>query len=86
MEARSEEYVQRILDYLRSAVLLDPDTTIPLDQSLLEAGELDGIVDLLTFIETQFGISIPDADVTRENLGSVRKMGCYVAARARVAA
>jgi acyl carrier protein len=75
-----EFYVGEILRYLQDTVLLDPDEEIPLDESLLEAGILDsyGTVELITFIESQFEISIPDADLTREKLGSVRKMADYV--------
>jgi acyl carrier protein len=79
----TDAYVQRILDYLRGAVLLDPAAPIPLDESLMEAGILDsyGIVGLLTFIEGEFGMSIPDEDVTRDKLGSVRKMARFIATR-----
>ena len=56
MKEASEAYVQKIVDYLKESVLLDPSQDIPLDRSLLEAGVLDsyGIVDLLTFIEGEF--------------------------------
>jgi acyl carrier protein len=77
------QYVQNILDYLRSAVLLDPTEEIPLDRSLVEVGILDsyGIVDLLTYIEGEFALSIPEEDITREKMGSIRKMARYIARR-----
>ncbi len=80
MQATAEDYVQCILEYLKGAVLLDPAEEIPLDKSLLETGILDsyGIVDLLTFIEGEFGLAIPDEDITREKMGSIRKMAKYV--------
>ena len=80
MERTDATYIQQILDYLRASVLLDPSVEIPLDRSLLESGILDsyGIVDLLTFIEGEFGLSIPDEDVTKEKLGSIRKMAKYI--------
>lgn len=80
MPATAENYVVRIVEYLKGAVLLDPASEIPLDQSLLETGILDsyGIVDLLTFIEGAFGLAIPDTDITREKLGSIRKMAKYI--------
>ena len=81
-------YIQGIVEYLKGSVLLDPSEQIPLDRSLLEAGILDsyGIVDLLTFIEREFGLAIPDGDVTKENMGSIRKMAQYISARRKVAA
>jgi acyl carrier protein len=76
----NEPYIEKILDYLRSSVLLNPADEIPLDRSLLEAGILDsyGIVDLLTFIEGEFGLAIPDEDITKEKMGSIRKMARYI--------
>ena len=81
-------HIQRILEYLRSSVLLDPAVEIPLDRSLLESGVLDsyGIVDLLTFIEGEYALSIPDEDVTKEKMGSIRKMANYISTQRRLAA
>ncbi|HMF19883.1 MAG TPA: acyl carrier protein [Gemmataceae bacterium] len=88
MENTNNEYIQKILDYLRGSVLLNPADEIPLDRSLLEAGILDsyGIVDLLTFIEGEFGLAIPDEDITKEKMGSIRKMASYIGARRLVSA
>jgi acyl carrier protein len=82
MENAIDQYIQRILDYLKDSVLLDPSKEIPLDQSLVETGILDsyGIVDLLTFIEGEFGLAIPEKDITKEKMGSIRKMARYIAA------
>ena len=82
MENANDYYIQVILNYLKSSVLLNPDDEIPLDRSLLEAGILDsyGIVDLLTFIEGEFGLAIPDEDITKEKMGSIRKMANYISA------
>jgi len=88
MENTHNEYIEKILDYLRGSVLLNPADEIPLDRSLLEAGILDsyGIVDLLTFIEGEFGLAIPDEDITKEKMGSIRKMASYIGARRLVSA
>ena len=88
MTETTEAYVQRIIDYLKESVLLDPSQEILLDRSLLEAGILDsyGIVDLLTFIEGEYGLAIPDQDITREKMGSIRKMARYIEAHRLVRA
>jgi acyl carrier protein len=88
MTETTEAYVQKIVDYLKESVLLDPSQEIPLDRSLLEAGILDsyGIVDLLTFIEGEYGLAIPDQDITREKMGSIRKMARYIEAHRLVRA
>lgn len=88
MKKISDPRIQTILDYLRDAVLLDPAEEIPLDESLLEARVLDsyGVVDLVTFLEREFGVTIPDEDLTKEKLGSIRKMAKYVETRQEAAA
>jgi acyl carrier protein len=72
--------LERILRYLRGTAL-DPSIEIPLDRSLLETGILDsfGIVDLITFLECEFGLDIPDEDVNKEKMGNLLKMANYVA-------
>lgn len=87
MEEIKDPWVQSILDYLKGSVLLDPSVEIPLDDSLLETGILDsfGIMDLLTFLEREFGLAIPDEDITKEKMGSIRKMGKYIGARRQAA-
>ena len=88
MENANDYYIQVIVNYLKSSVLLNPEDEIPLDRSLLEAGILDsyGIVDLLTFIEGEFGLTIPDEDITKEKMGSIRKMANYISATVLVRA
>ena len=78
--ALTAQYLKRILQYLQGAAL-DPSVAIPLDRSLLEAGILDsfGIVELITFVEGEFNLDIPDDEITKENMGTLRKMANYVA-------
>jgi acyl carrier protein len=80
MENAVDHYVQVIVDHVQSLAVIAPSQTIPLDESLLEAGILDsfGIVEMLTFIESEFDVTIPDEDITKEKLGSIRKMARYV--------
>ena len=83
MDGRREEFIlDDIVGYLKNTAI-DPSISIPLDRSLLEAGILDsyGIVDLVTFLEGEFDLTIPDKDVSKENMGSLRKMAFYVARR-----
>ena len=86
MEKPNQLYIKNILDYLRGSVLLDPAVEIPLDESLLEARILDsyGIVDLITFLEREFGVAIPDEDITKDKMGSIRKMAKYVETQKQV--
>lgn len=51
------------------------------DDSFLERGIVDslGVIELVSFIETQFGISVADHELTPENFDSVTKLSEYVA-------
>lgn len=48
--------------------------------SLLDAGLVDstGILELVGFLETEFGISVADADIVPENLDSIRAIVDFV--------
>jgi acyl carrier protein len=62
--------------------------SLPRDQSLLEIGVIDsyGVVELISFLESNWNIEIADAEITKENLGSIYKMTTFVAARTSVQA
>jgi|TARA_B100000809_G_scaffold160746_1_gene158159 acyl carrier protein len=80
MDNYRDEDVDRIVQFVRSTAILAPSQEIPLDRSLLETGILDsfGIVELITFIECEFDLAIPDEDVTKEKLESILKMAEYI--------
>lgn len=83
IEQTIPQVMDRIVDYVRNVAILEPDQTIPLDQSLVEAGIFDSfaVVEMLTFLESAFELTIPDEDITREKLGSIRKMANYIVQR-----
>jgi acyl carrier protein len=56
------------------------------DDFLMGRGIIDslGVMELIGFIEEEFGVSVADEDVTEENLGSINAIARYVdRARAR---
>lgn len=50
------------------------------DERLLESGILDsmGVMELMVFIEEEFGIEVADAEITEANLGSVSSIAGYI--------
>lgn len=60
--------------YIAAPELLSDDT------SLLEQGIVDstGILEVVTFIEDTFGITVDDADMTPENLDTINGIAAYV--------
>ncbi|MBC7831241.1 MAG: acyl carrier protein [Hyphomicrobium sp.] len=50
------------------------------DESLLGAGLIDstGILELVSYLEAEFGIVVQDEEIVPENLDSVRQIAAYV--------
>jgi len=50
------------------------------DQSFLESGIIDstGVLELVAFIEQQYGISVADRELLPENLDSIRNVSSFV--------
>ena len=50
------------------------------DDSLFDSGTLDSFTlpDLVTGLEEEFGVSIPDADLVPERFDTVRKIEAYL--------
>jgi acyl carrier protein len=54
------------------------------DLSLLESDLMDstGILELVEFLEAEFGVSIADADITPDNLDTIDRIAAFVDAKA----
>lgn len=51
-----------------------------LDASLVDQGVIDsvGLLEISAFMEKEFGIVVQEAEMTRENFGSVKKMTAFI--------
>ena len=58
----------------------DDSEAITHDASLLDAGVIDstGVLELVCFLETTFGIEVSDEEMLPENLDSIRAISNYV--------
>lgn len=74
---RTRAYVVENFLYMR------PDFQLGETDSLLERGIIDsmGVMELVSYIESEFGVAVGDDDVTEENIGSLRAIGRFVAGR-----
>lgn len=61
----------------------DVDRMPAADDSLLETGVLDstGVLELIEFLEMQFGITVEDSETVPDNLGSLAAIGRYVTSK-----
>ncbi len=51
------------------------------DASLLDAGIVDstGVLEVITFIETTFGVTVEDAEMLPDNLDAVNRIAAFIA-------
>ena len=58
------------------------------DASLITAGVVDstGMLEVITFLESEYGISIDDTDMTPENLETIGRIAKFVAQKQQAAA
>ena len=56
------------------------------DTSFLEAGILDstGVLEVVAFLEEQFGVRVDDDALTPENLDSISSIGAFVSRKLQV--
>ena len=73
---------QQIRDFILTNFLFGQEGNAPADdESLLEHGIIDstGVLELVAFLEQQFGISVGDRELLPENLDSVMNAARFVA-------
>ncbi len=66
---------KQLLDFIILNYLVEEDE-IPLDESLVDTGVIDsvGLIEIASFIEENFGFTIKENHMNRDNFGSVNKI------------
>lgn len=75
--ARTRAYVHETFLYMRPGFALgDQD-------SLLQRGVVDsmGVMELIAFLRSEFGVVVADEDITESNLGTLADIARYVASQ-----
>ena len=83
------EVIQRVRSYIEDNFLyMRPDAVLNDDDSLLGTGIIDsmGVMELIVFVESEFGVSVADAEVTKDNFDSVATIAAFVESKAASAA
>ncbi len=76
---RTRAYVLDTFLYMRPGVALgDRDR-------LLQKGVIDsmGVMELIGFLRSEFGVAVADEEITEENLGTLADIARYVASKLR---
>ncbi len=71
-----DERAQRLATFIRTNLLQVADAPLGLETSLADNGSLDsmGSTLLAAFIEEQFGVTLGEADLSPERLGTIRQI------------
>ncbi len=74
----------RIRAFIAENFYVADDARLEDDTSLIETGIVDstGVLEVVAFLEQEFGFTIPDRDILPQNLDSIARIAAYVA-RAR---
>ena len=74
---RLHDFVEENFLYMR------PDFELQSDQSLMGNGIVDsmGVMEMIQFLEEEFGVEVGDDDITEDNLGSLNAITAFVIAR-----
>ncbi len=75
------DYTDKIRAYIFENFLFDAsDDQLENDTSFLDAGVIDstGILELVEWLEEEFGIAVGDDELLPENLDSVNRLSAYI--------
>ncbi len=75
------EIETKIKDYIAKNLLFSDDGYgYPDDASFLEEGIVDsqGVMELVMFVEDEFGVTVDDEDITPDNFDSVSLLAAYI--------
>ncbi len=80
----TKQVEQEVRRFLAENFILDGGGAgLDAKESLTQAGVLDsmGVLELIMFIEEQFGITVPEEDTLPENLDSIERLVGYISRR-----
>ena len=75
------ETKQRIREFVTSNFYVADPAALEDAASLLDQGIIDstGVLEVILFLETTFGIAVDDAEMLPENLDSIERIAAFVA-------
>ena len=72
---------QRIRQFILENFYVSDPAEVADDASLIQGGWVDstGMLEVITFLETEFGLRIADTEMLPENLDSIQRIAAFVA-------
>ena len=82
LELAIRKYLSENILYLEDEIEYSNDT------SLIGEGLMDsmGVMDLIAFVQSEYGIQVEQREITTENFDSVNKLAAYIHRKSRTAA
>ncbi|MFZ5443711.1 MAG: acyl carrier protein [Myxococcota bacterium] len=76
----TQQLTERIRQFVTTNFYVADGAALKNDQSLLEAGIVDstGVLEIITFLEAEFGITVEDEEMVPENLDAVDHIAAFV--------
>ncbi|HNQ50086.1 MAG TPA: acyl carrier protein [Candidatus Omnitrophota bacterium] len=74
---------KKLREFIKNNFLLGNDSNLTDDDSFMGKGIVDstGILEVVSFVEENFGFKLPDEDLMPENLDSINNLVKYVTSR-----
>ncbi len=71
---------EKIRDFIFKSLYFVEGETLDSDASFLEQGIIDsrGAMELVAYVETEFGIKVEMSDVVVDNFDSIQKLACFI--------
>ena len=75
------EIKEKIRQFILSNFYVADPELLSDDASLLDLAIIDstGVLEVITFLEEEYGISVDDTEITPENLETIERIGRFVA-------
>ena len=79
-----QQQIRRFI--LTSFLFTEDESQLQNDDSLLDRGIMDstGVLELVAFLESEFGVKVSDEELVPENLDSVTQIAAFVARKQAV--
>lgn len=71
---------RKIMDHVGSELLVDPELGLDEHEDFLMTGRIDsmGVMRLVSFINEEFSITVPNEDLIADNFSSVEAIDAYL--------